>query len=328
MAVRTVSGGRRAAPAASAAPTPPAPAPTAVRGSTRTPALPPQGAPTLAGPHSLPVGTRTAPLVPTRFEVKDRHKVDVPEPSGMASLGPGKGFVLVSDSARKLYLVTPGKHGVKTKALEPDGGRKHLDDLEDVAFDPRRNALLLLSEGRSRVVEVPFDNGKPGKARPLADLPEIGRIRNRGWEGLCMLEARLTADGRDRLLAVHEGTPRRLAILDPQSLEVEIQFKLPAATKDAAHDLSAITVDPATGRLFALSDESNALVELQLNSTHKPGAGGRPTVKWSLEHVGSSPLPMPKHGRLHAEGLAFDGAGDLWVLAEHKHTLLHLARQN
>ena len=92
-------------------------------------------------------------------------------------------------------------------------------------------------------------------------------------------------------------------------------------------DLSDLAFDPNTGHLVLLSDEGHGIYECALGfTTH--ASGGRPVSTWGLVPIGHTELPeLTGDIRLQAEGLAFDGKGDLFIIGEGRTSLLHLHRQ-
>lgn len=131
-----------------------------------------------------------------------------------------------------------------------------------------------------------------------------------GWEGVDILPAELTADGIARLLAVHEGKPRRLGVfsLHPDNwLATEANLKLPKQLKQHLKDLSDITVDTRTGRVLLLSDESQSIAEVSLEWS---GSG-----EWTMQvHGIRLLLGLPPGAK--PEGLAFDRSGRLWMCTD------------
>lgn len=284
----------------------------------------------------LPVGVDVSDAKPAKFKLDGSFKVDVPEPSGVVFLSAQDGFLVASDSDDKLYRVDyPKKDDKKgsldTEGLKADGGKKHLTGLEGIAYDPKSRSVLVVSESRTQVSEVPLNrrDWSLGKAEKLGDLPDISQLTNKGWEGLTLLPGAMMPDGKDRILAVHEAAPRRLAILDRKTLEPDAMVKLSDAMKDGVKDLSDVAVDPRTGHLFILSDESDAIMEVALKVRTKPGEGGRPKQTVELKKVGVMELPTSDGGtRMQPEGLCFDDKGNLFVVAEKKQQLFRLTRQD
>ncbi|MEW5852152.1 MAG: SdiA-regulated domain-containing protein [Myxococcota bacterium] len=268
----------------------------------------------------------------TSFELKGRHEVDIGEPSALAFISPEHGFVVAADDGSALWQVgiPRGKKADATE-LEPSGGK--LKGLEGGAYDADAKTLLLVSEDTREVLQVKVDRGGDelslGKAERLCKLPALNDEGNKGWEGIAVLPARLSPDGKPHLLAVHEGSPRRIGVLDRKSGEVEALLELPESHKDALEDLSDITVDPRTGHLFILSDRAETILEASLKLNMRGGAAGRARTSWELEGLGTTELPrISGSGRLQPEGLAFDHRGDLWVTSEGGKGLLHLERKD
>ncbi|MBI5494686.1 MAG: SdiA-regulated domain-containing protein [Deltaproteobacteria bacterium] len=271
----------------------------------------------------------TARAEPVKFRAAGEYRIDVPEPSGITFLSPAEGFLVVSDCEDALFRVpVPEGRGLDTETLKlkADGGKKHLTGLEGVAYDRQSRSVLVLSEDRNQVGEVSLDRRglALGKAEKLGELPDISRTGNKGFEGLALLPGANTPDGKPRLLAIHEGDPRKLVVMDRRTLHAEGTLSLTQRLKDHLADLADVAVDPRTGHLFLLSDESAAVAEVELVATRKARGGA---VSWDLRVVGTCELPYEVDGkRLQPEGLAFDDKGDLWVVAEKKRSLFHLAR--
>ena len=122
---------------------------------------------------------------------------------------------------------------------------------------------------------------------------------NKGFEGLAW-------DKRhQRLLLGKEKYPVMLYGLASDGCRVSGDLKELADLGDTMTDLAALTVDPHSGHILALSQESHLLVEL--NAAYQPrnfiallrGLNG-------LDHY----IPQ-------AEGVALDEMGDLYLVSEH-----------
>lgn len=285
---------------------------------------------------AVPVGVEVDASKPAKFKLDGSFKLDVPEPSGVVFLSAQDGFLVASDCEDKLYRVDYPKADDKkgkldSDTIKADGGRKHLSGLEGIAYDPRTRSALVVSEERSEITEIPLNrrDWSMGKAEKLGKLPDISQLTNKGWEGLTLLPGSMMPDGKDRLLAVHEAAPRRLAILDRKTLEPDAVVKLSDAMKDGLKDLSDVAVDPRTGHLFILSDESDSVMEVALKIRTKPGEGGRPKQAVEFKKIGLLELPTADgQTRMQPEGLCFDDKGNLFVVAEKKQQLFRLTRQD
>lgn len=237
-----------------------------------------------------------SPLAAILTVIDSGMKLDAKEPSGVAVLPDGR--IVVVDDERGLYDVDSGRIDVEH--------RKRLRDLEGVTVSGDGKTLYVVSEADAVVHAIAIErDGSFGEPEPLGELPDLDGPSNKGWEGIAWLPARFNPERRNRLVAVHEGNPRRVGLFDPDDLGNEELLKLPGDVKDALADLSDIAVDPATGNLFLLSDESSAIAEVKLV---------REDGELALETVGIRKLPFKKG--LRPEGLAFDGNGNLLVVTE------------
>ena len=122
---------------------------------------------------------------------------------------------------------------------------------------------------------------------------------NKGFEGLAWDKR------RQRLLLGREKYPVMLYSLPVEGCRVSGEPKELRGLGDYMTDLAALTVDPRSGHILALSQESHLLVEL--NEQYQPlsfitllrGLNG-------LDHY----IPQ-------AEGVALDAAGNLYMVSEH-----------
>jgi uncharacterized protein YjiK len=133
----------------------------------------------------------------------------------------------------------------------------------------------------------------------------IGLSGNKGFEGLAFDAERqrlFVAKERDpvRIYEIH-GFPH-LAPDKPMSVQVVDNIKRDARL--FVRDLSSLDFDAVTGHLLVLSDESQLILELN--------AAGKPISSLSLRkgsHGLQASVPQ-------AEGLATDGAGNLYLVSE------------
>lgn len=246
-------------------------------------------------------------------------KLDVPNASGLVALGDGQ-FIVVDDK-KGIYLANHKGHSKKLESAKDHDG---LRDLEGICLAPDGQQVLSLSEQSGTIMAFNLkrkDSGKIklGKAKALGQLPQVGRVHNKGWEGMTILPGRFSPDGEARLLAVVERSPRRVGVFRYPSLEQESLLKLPKAAKKAMSDMSDIAVCPQTGHVFILSDESQSLVELRLNLRHQHAPGAMVDLS-SLEVLGQHKLDFAPDEK--TEGLSFDGAGRLYVATDERNRLV------
>lgn len=238
-----------------------------------------------------------SPLAGLRMVVESARTLDADEPSGVAVLPDGR--IVIVDDERGLYDADAGRIELKK--------RKRLDGLEGVTVSEDGKTLYAVSEDDAKVHAIAAKrDGSFGSPRSLGELPDFDGPRNKGWEGIAWLPSRFNPERRDRLVAVHEGKPRRVGLFDPTDLGEGELLRLPPDLKDDLADLSDVAIDPVTGNLFLLSDEASVLAEVKL--VRKDGGG------LALETIAVRKLPFKKG--LRPEGLAFDGAGNLLVVTE------------
>jgi uncharacterized protein YjiK len=265
-------------------------------------------------------GTAATVIHPAQIELIDRRRVDVPSASGLVALGQER--FLVVDDDKGIYLSTPSEGSEKIVSSKH---HKELKDLERIAMSPDRSAVFVVEETAGRVFRLALDDDGDDDVA-LGDPVEIGRLpklnrpgRNDGWEGLDILPGRFSADGKERMVAVHEGNPRRVGVFTLPNLEEGMLLKLPNKAKDKLDDLSDVAVDPQTGRIFLLSDQSAALVEVELVSrvTNAPGALLQDN---ELRFVDAHKVPRKKKEK--PEGITFDDEGTLWLTMDGRSRLL------
>ena len=190
-------------------------------------------------------------------------------------------------------------------------------DVEGVAY-LGRGRVALLEEGRNRIVlatlpaapDADLDlSGAAALALSLDEHPDGATgvlAANAGFEGIGY------DPERDALYVAKEHSPRALyrvvglaAHVPGQGLNVEIR-NLSDWVEDASvvgTDLSSVEVDPATGHLMLLSDESQTLVELD--------ASGQPLGRLRLPGQHGGVLAVPQ-----AEGIAMSPQGDIFIVSE------------
>jgi uncharacterized protein YjiK len=201
-------------------------------------------------------------------QVTGRHRLrNASDVEGVAFLGGGR-VAMVEEGTQRILL-----------AAVPDGG-------QDGDLDLQRAPSLQLDLGASAASPDTKAEGPSGPGR------------NQGLEGIGY------DPERDQLYVVKEHSPRALYRITgwgrptkdaPGALVVEDLSAWLRQLADAT-DLSSIEVDPATGHLLLLSDESQALVELD-----RQGA-----------RVGRTSLD----GVPQAEGVALGPDGTVYLVSE------------
>lgn len=187
-------------------------------------------------------------------------------------------------------------------------------DLEGICASPDGKQVWVVQEGTRRVQRFDVEHGADG-ALSLRDhgvthkLPKFKDVENKGWEGLAFFPGALSGNG-DQLICVHEGKPRRIGIFALPDLDTGVTLKLPDAAKGLLKDLADVAVDPVTGHIFVVSDESQTVVEFSLERSNRAAPGA---LLSTLELALVSSFRLPLQPQNKPEGLAFDDRGRLWV---------------
>lgn len=183
-----------------------------------------------------------------------------------------------------------------------------LADLEGIAANERGDVVWAVAEESGVLIELAIGRGRP-VVRRVGTLRRPGRATNKGFEGVAFMPARFTGTRRAALVAVHEHQPRRVCLFELPDLRQTHDLKLPRAAKDALDDLADVAVDPVTGLLILLSEQSRRLAVMRL-------AGA------TLEYLSAFDLPLS--GKERPEGLAFLSPSRLAVVTEGPARLLEL----
>ena len=221
-------------------------------------------------------------------------KVPVESASGVAVLG-GSNDLLVIDDDRGVFRVKDAK----AKLVFGKDDRAPLGDLEAVSVDRGRGIAYVVAESSGDVFRFSIDGS--GKPERVGKLPHVSKQTNHSWEGLAFFPASEAWDKKDHLIAAHQGAPRRFLVVDPTTLEVEQEIKLSPEAKHLLGDLADVAVQPGTGHVFALSDDSRTIAEMKL------GAHG-------LTLLASADVPVK--AKDHPEGIGFDGQDSLVVVCD------------
>ena len=183
---------------------------------------------------------------------------------------------------------------------------KGMSDVDGVAWiGGNRVALVNGSRNRVALTEIPSTPQLIDVTRSFSLVLRFGEGEdsNHGFQGLGYDLK------RDRLYIAKEHSPRALYRVsglnylqsaDSRGLRIENVSRwldeVPFAT-----DLSSVEVDPATGRVFLLSEESQMIVQLD-------GDSGEGRGMLSLSPRGATPMPRP-------EGVATDEGGNLFIVS-------------
>lgn len=248
-----------------------------------------------------------------KLHVLSSEKTDVREFSGVTVLPDGR--LAMVDDERGLYVHTPGVGG-EFLEFRHDG---RLTDLEGITLSSDGRSLIVVSEDEHRLWRLPL-HGRGDKLdvdapEKMGKLPVLDDVPNKGWEGIETLPASSDPDGVERLIGVHEAKPRRIGLFNPDDLHEREMLKLPHALKKKLGDLADLAVDPVSGHLFLLSEETSTLAETRL-VRNADGA-------LDLETLAVKKLPWTDG--LKPEGIAFAPDGSLYLVSETDRMVRHIA---
>ncbi len=183
-----------------------------------------------------------------------------------------------------------------------------LGDLEGIAANEPGTVVWAVSEESGALVELAVRGGRLA-VRRVGRLRRPGSRDNKGFEGVAYLPARFTGTRRAALVAVHEHKPRRVCVFALPDLRQTHDLKLPPGAKEALDDLADVAVDPVTGLLVLLSEQSRRLAVLRREGS-------------ALQLVSTFDLPL--EGKERPEGLAYISRSRLAVVTEGPARLLEL----
>lgn len=228
------------------------------------------------------------------------------EPSGLTLAADDHRLWTISDDTSRIFLIgTDGnlkpKHTINTG----------LRDLEGVAYDPRQNRLLVISEADTEIVTIDLASNAM-RRYPLSAMAGYDAIKgaflagdpNDGLEGIAI-------DRKDgTIFLIKQRNPRLLLRILPDLSEIRDVRNLSAALGfvdddkgDDRLDVSGLAAGPTTECLWILSDSGQRLYLFD------PAA--RVAQSYGLTWL--------KDGRVRpvtdAEGIAFDPeAGRLYIV--------------
>lgn len=174
--------------------------------------------------------------------------------AGASAVAAIPGWMLLADDDEGIYRL-------RGERCTLWAGRRHhaaLGDLEGLALDRRRASVWALAEESGEVVQIPL-RGRRRQPVTLGRLSRPGRRENKGFEGLAYAPARLSPNGHDSLVAAHEAKPRRVSVFRLPDLRQTHEYKLSTDAKRALDDLADVALDPITGALLLLSEESRRI---------------------------------------------------------------------
>lgn len=234
----------------------------------------------------------------TTWRVRSVCDLDVPQASGVTCVGGGR--FLVVDDDHGVYLA---REDGSSELVAARDDHPALRDLEGICVGPDGDAWVL-SERTSAVLALPIERDgdaiSVGAPRLVGEVEHVAKKKNKGWEGIA-----LWPGDPPRVIACHEAKPRRVGVFGADLSTVAF-LELPASLEDELEDLSDLTVDPETGHLLLLSDESAAVAEVAVRF-----ARGVPAA---LERVSLTRLDLGKKEK--PEGLCFDEHGTLWLVTD------------
>jgi uncharacterized protein YjiK len=236
-----------------------------------------------------------------KLTVKRERRLPMRGGSAIAAVD---GALFVVEDDRGIYKVT----GQRARLWAGRDLHPALGDLEGLAVDDDETMLWALSEEEGVVLGISLRTRSP-RPTEIGHLPRPGSKKNKGFEGLAFLAARLSPSRRASLVAVHEHKPRGVGVFVFPDLEQTHDLRLPDEAKELLKDLSDVTVDPVTGQLLLLSDQSRRIVLTRI-------VGKQLTVS------GSHDLPLKKSEK--PEGLDFASRSRLLVVTDDSAKLLEM----
>jgi uncharacterized protein YjiK len=233
-----------------------------------------------------------------RLSLREERPLPVASASGIAVVD-DETFLVVDDDRGVMRIRGARAASWAGRALDDT-----LGDLEGICIDARGH-VFVVAERSGRVLRLGRATARRRDVQRLGALPrppaKKKAKRNKGWEGLAALSAALAPDGRDGLVLVHEARPKRIALVDVEPLRVRRLFHLPDDADALVDDLADVAVDPLTGHLLLLSEESRRILEVAF-------AGE------ALRLVGDVEVPVGSNEK--PEGIAFASPARLVIVTD------------
>lgn len=281
----------------------------------QAPASPPAGA---NGTTSTTMSAMSKSSLSLSLTLRASSTLPMKSASAVAPLKDGS-FLVVDDDAGVLRIRRKTATPWAMAELHPA-----LGDLEGLCVD-EEGEVFVVAEGGGLLLSLGEASGERPRVKELGALPrpaggdgdddedkrpkkkgKKGK-KNKGYEGLAALPARHSPDGKAGLVAVHEDRPKHVVVLDVDPLAVRLDLPLPDEVNELVDDLSDVTVDPVTGNLLLLSDESRRVVEVKLE-------------RRGLQLIGSVDLPVEDGEK--PEGIAFVSDDRLVIVTDATNRLL------
>lgn len=214
-----------------------------------------------------------------------------------------RGLLVVEDD-EGIFRITGGRASLWASRKDHPA----LGDLEGLATDEAHRVAWAVAEEDGAVIALDL-RGRSRRPTLVGYLPRPGTQKNKGFEGVAFMPARLSPTRRSSLVVVNEGKPRRVQLFALPSLTLTHDMKLPGALKDLLDDLADVTVDPVTGALLLLSDQSRRIAVARI-------------VDGGLVLLQSYDLPLAR--REKPEGLDFASPSRLLVVMDDSPKLLEI----
>jgi len=233
--------------------------------------------------------------------------IPLTETSDVVAL-PSGDFLVVSDVEAQAAIVA--FEGGQASSISLPGLDAKESGLEAVAYDEATQTLYVHVEEDAELLAYRWDARRDSLPVAIARRPlRLGKGRNKGVEGLAHLAAGSSPTGRSALLVANEAKPRAIVLLaDGNAAGAPVEIELDRAIGDVCDDFSGLSLDPRTGSVLLVSDESATLVEIGF-ATEGGRLVGTLRNAFHLEDERGRALKR-------VEGVCVDRSGAWWVLLE------------